>query len=510
MRGFYINMPNFAFEQEFDFENMEQLTITVKTLFGLEEVLQDEVRELGYDNVKLLNRAVQIEGSWKDVYRLNFYCRIAIAVLVKVSEFSIKDEKDLYAKAKDIDWTNYFEGNKTFAVKGAVFSKLFQNTMYPYLVVKDAIVDVFRENTGERPNVNVASPQVLFDVYIQERNVTISLNTSGVPLFQRGYRQETGEAPINEVLAAGLIRLSGWDRKSTFIDPMCGAGTIAIEAALMAANIPAMIEREHYAFKNFKSYDAEAWSEIYNAANNRPIPLDFPIIASDKDAAMVQKAKRNARIAPIGKMITFGVNDFSEVSSTTKRGTLICNPPYGERIGDEVEELYEQLGDFFKQNMIGFNCWIISSNLDAIKFVGLKPKRKIKVFNGSLECSFRLFEIFEGTKKVKVIKPSIEKSEEAPVTKNVAKASEEKKREEPKKISLKYTSNNGETKKSSKYAVRSSATTDENSGQTELHRTLDDKPNVEKSKEMPKSEKPKINSTAAKIKAMKKYRTRED
>ena len=380
---------------------MHTLTITVKTLFGFEEILKEEIEALGFKNLKVLNRAVQLTGSWKDVYTLNFRCRLAISVLVKVEEFYVNDEDDLYKKAKRIDWTSFFDVDKTFAVKGAVFSTLFNHTMYPFLVVKDAIVDAFRDKVGERPNVNSKSPQVMFDVYIKEKQVVISLNTSGVPLFQRGYRQETGEAPMNEVLAAGLLKLSKWDAKSTFIDPMCGSGTLVIEAALLAADIPSMIERQHYAFKNFKSFDEKSWEEVQAGVNRRPVKLDFPIIASDEDGVVLQKAKRNAKAAPIGNMVSFEIKDVKDIEVSAEKGTLICNPPYGERIGEHIEELYELLGDTFKQKLPGFDCWIVTSNMDAVKHVGLKPDKKYKVFNGSLECTFRKYSIFEGSKKAK-------------------------------------------------------------------------------------------------------------
>lgn len=378
---------------------MKDLKITVKTVFGLEEALKEEINELGYENVEILNRAIQVSGTWEDVYRLNYRCRLAISVLVEIDSFFIRDEDDLYKKAKRIDWPSYFDKDKTFAVKGAVFSNVFRHSQYPMLLVKDAIADVFRDKEGERPNVNVKAPQVMFDVYIKEKNVVISLNTSGLPLFQRGYRQETGEAPINEVLAAGLLRLSGWDRKSTLIDPMCGAGTIAIEAALWAADIPAMIERSHYAFKNFKSYDEEAWERVQEEGNKRPIDLGFDILAYDIDGEMVQKARRNSRVAPIGNMIQFERQDALTLTAPDEKGTLIVNPPYEERMGENVEELYENLGNLFKHSFVGYDCWIISSNMDAFKRVGLKPSKRIKVFNGNLEASFRQYQIFEGTHK---------------------------------------------------------------------------------------------------------------
>lgn len=378
---------------------MKDLIITVKTLYGFEDILTEELNELGYSDVEKGNRSVQLKGQWKDVYRINYLSRLSISVLVEIESFYIHNEEDLYKEAKKIDWTSYFDVGKTFSVKGAVFSRIFNHTNYPFLVVKDAIVDTFRDKTGERPNVELKSPQVVIDVYISEKKVIISMNTSGVPLFQRGYRQQTGEAPMNEVLAAGLLRLSGWDRKSTLIDPMCGSGTIAIEAALWAADIPSMIERHHYAFKNFKTYDPEVWEEVRSEGNDRPIKLDFPIVASDEDAGMIRKAQRNARVAPIGKMIQFDTSEFIDLDPPEGGGTLIMNPPYGERMGEEMIEFYEEIGDTFKQKYPGYTCWVVSSNIDAIKRVGLKPNAKIKVFNGSLECSFRKFEIFEGSLK---------------------------------------------------------------------------------------------------------------
>src|SRR5690554_4514452 len=378
---------------------MKQLEITIKTLFGLEEALKEEICELGYKNIKLLNRAVQVDGTWEDVYRFNYRCRLAIAVLVKIDEFKIHKEEDLYKKAKKIDWTSYFDVDRTFAVKGSVFSTVFRHTQYPLLLVKDAIADVFRDKYNNRPDVNVKSPQVVIDVHITDKTVVLSLNTNGLPLYQRGYRQEIGEAPINEVLAAGLLRLSGWDRKSTLIDPMTGSGTIAIEAALWAANIPAMIERSHFAFKNFKSFDAEAWEKVRSEGNQRPVKLGFDILASDIDGEMIKKARRNSRMAPIGNMVTWEIKDALELEAPDDKGILICNPPYGERMGEEVEELYTSLGDLFKQSFLGYDCWVVSSNIDALKNLGLRPSQKIKVFNGNLECSLRQFQIFAGTKK---------------------------------------------------------------------------------------------------------------
>jgi putative N6-adenine-specific DNA methylase len=382
---------------------MDKLKITLKTFFGLENVLKEELAELGYSDVEIQNRAVQLVGTWKDVYFLNLHARCAINVLVELKKFRINEENDLYKECMKIKWNTFFDSSKTFAIRGAVHSRIFSHSQYPFLLVKDAIVDTFTKEENKRPDVNTKAPQVAFDLYIKENFVTISLNTSGVPLFQRGYRTETGDAPLNEVLAAGMIRLSGWNRKSTFVDPFCGSGTLLIEAAFLAANIPSNIERQHYAFKNFKSYDEALWHEVYQSANKRCSELDFEILGSDKDAEMVTIARRNLRGLPIHKLITIKTASFDELTQPEKGGVLISNPPYGERIGDRVEEMYGELGDWFKKEMKGFDCWVISSNEDALKNIGLKPDKKIKLFNGDLECSFRKYRIFEGSHRDFVI-----------------------------------------------------------------------------------------------------------
>jgi len=379
----------------------DNILITLKTLFGFEEVLKEELNELGYKDVKVLNRAVQIEGTWKDVYFLNLYSRCSISILVEIEKFFIRNEEDLYKKCMKIDWSKYFDVNKTFAVKGAVFSDLFTHTQYPFLVVKDAICDVFREKEGIRPDVNIKTPQILFDVYINKQNVIVSLNTSGAPLFQRGYRQAVGDAPLNEVAAAGLIRMSGWDRKSMFVDPFCGSGTLLIEAALLASGIPSNIERQHYAFKNFANYDAKVWEEIYENAPKRVSSLPCKIVGSDIDSEMVLKARRNLSGLPIGRFVEVENLSFEELINPVEAGVMVTNPPYGERMGEEIEELYSKLGDWMKAELKGYTCWMISSSEEGFKNVGLRPERKIKLFNGDLECSFRKYSIYDGSKKGK-------------------------------------------------------------------------------------------------------------
>lgn len=378
---------------------MKKLTITIKTVFGLEDALVQELGELGYKNIQKLNRAAQIEGTWEDVYKLNLYIRTGLNVLVELCKFRFQTKEDLYENAAKVDWSSWFNVDKTFAVKGAVHTDLFPHSQFPLLVIKDAIVDEFRRKTGNRPDIELKRPQVMIDAYISNNDCTLSINTSGVPLYQRGYRTEIGEAPLNEVVAAGLLFLSGWDRKSTLIDPFCGSGTIAIEAALLATGIPPNIERQHFAFKNLNNFNQQIWDKIVEEAPRKPVKLDFQIIASDIDQTMVTSAKRNIRSLPVARNVTFQIDDFADLKKPSETGTLICNPPYGERMGDNLDEMYSKLGDWFKTELTGFECWVLSSNEMALKDVGLRPSRKIKLFNGNLECSFRNYSIYSGSKK---------------------------------------------------------------------------------------------------------------
>ncbi|MCE2711347.1 MAG: THUMP domain-containing protein [Cryomorphaceae bacterium] len=376
------------------------MRVTIKTFFGLEEVLIDELKELGYPDAVKLNRAVQVTLSgWEDVYRLNLHLRCALTVLVEIASFEIRKEADLYQNCMKIDWTEYFSVDKTFAVKGAVFTDVFKHSQYPFLLVKDAIVDTFRKKLGQRPDVNIKTPQLLFDLHISDSKVTVSLNTSGAPLFQRGYREATGEAPLNEVVAAALLRMSGWDKKSDLIDPFCGSGTILIEAALMAAGIPSTIERQHYAFKNFKNYDAQLWESLWEQANLRVKALPCKILGSDISDEMVIKARRNLRRLSIGRFVETQVSDFKELKFQDRQGVMVTNPPYGERMQENIEELYSELGTWMKHEMQGKSCWVLSSSETGFKSIGLKPDKKIRLFNGDLECSFRNYQIFQGSLK---------------------------------------------------------------------------------------------------------------
>ena len=375
----------------------EQLTITLKSFFGFEAILADELQELGYPEPVLLNRAVQIKGTWADVYKLNLYCRCAISVLVEIDKFYIQSEEDLYKRAMRIKWHELFDVNKTFAVKGAIFSPIFSNTHYPFLLIKDAIVDVFKAKTDERPNIDVKKPSILFDLYIKDKEVTLSVNTSGLPLFQRSYRTAVGPAPINEVVAACLVRMSGWDRKQTLVDPFCGSGTLLVEAGLLASGIPSNIERQHYAFKNLKNYDATLWEEIYQNAPRIVRELPCTLIGGDISDEMVLKARRNLRTFSFGRFVEIHSTPFDKLKIEPPV-FILTNPPYDERLSTDIEELYGTFGTWLKHQMAGSKACVISGSLEGFHAIGLKAAKKDRIFNGDIECEFRQYDLFQGKK----------------------------------------------------------------------------------------------------------------
>ena len=380
-------------------QKIGRMDLVAKTLFGLEEVLKEEIEALGGKNVIVGNRVVKFQGDMELMYRANLWARTAISILVPIKQFRFNNEKDLFQKFERINFTKHMHVSNTFAVKGAVNSSVFRHSGFPMLLLKDAIVDQFRDRFGKRPDVDLAKPQILFDLHIDNHECTVSLNSSGAPLYQRGYRKQTGEAPLNEVVAAGLIMLSGWDQKSNFLDVCCGSGTLPIEAALMANGIPPNIARKAYSFQNWKNYDRAMWEHILKEAPNQPSrDLGFKIIGSDTDGEVILKARQNIKALPLGKTISFEIKEFNDQEAPKGKGVLICNPPYGERLQpEEIETLYQDLGNLFKRKMPGYNCWVISSNIDALKSIELKPSKKIPLFNGPLSCEYRKYEIFEGS-----------------------------------------------------------------------------------------------------------------
>lgn len=375
------------------------MEIVAKTLYGLEEVLKKEIIDLGGEQVEVGNRVVTFKGDTELMYKSNLWLRTAISILIPIKSFRFSDEKDLYRKFSKINFSEFMGVDDTFAAKGAVNSPLFNHSNYPMLVLKDAIADHFTDKYDRRPDVDLAKPKILFDVHIDDHACTVSLNSSGAPLYHRGYRKKTGDAPLNEVVAAGLIYLSGWDQKSNFVDVTCGSGTLPIEAALMANGIPPNIARKSFGFQNWRNYDQQIWKSIIDEAPAQPKrDLDFKIIGSDTDGDVILMARNNIKALPLGRTIAFEIKDFRDQEAPEGKGVLICNPPYGERLVlEEIGEMYQDLGNFFKRKMQGYDCWVMSSNFDALKRIELKPSKKIQVYNGSLSCDFRKFEIFAGS-----------------------------------------------------------------------------------------------------------------
>lgn len=376
--------------------------MVAKTLFGFEPLLAKELRNLGAGHVEEGVRNVAFEGDTGFMYKANLCLRTAIKILKPICTFYVRDEKDLYNKIYEMDWSNYLNPETTFAIDAIVNSDTFTHSLYVSQKVKDAIVDKFRDMEGKRPNVDIKSPDLGISIHIQRNQCTVSLDSSGSSLHQRGYRTATNIAPINEVLAAGLLLHGGWDGRTDFLDPMCGSGTLLIEAAMIACNIPVNINREEFAFKKWNDFDETLFDKIVQASLNKTREFHHNIIGYDKAPSAVRKARENIENARLSDYITIEQQDFFKTKKLTDSPLLLFfNPPYGERLTIDMESFYASIGDTLKQHYPGTNAWFITANLEALKFVGLKTSRKIKVFNGRLESRLVCYQIYEGSKKAK-------------------------------------------------------------------------------------------------------------
>ncbi|MDA0890514.1 MAG: THUMP domain-containing protein [Bacteroidetes bacterium] len=369
-----------------------------KTMFGLEEVLAEELRKLGAQNIKPMNRAVSFKGDKGFMYKANLNLRTALRILKPIAHFQAHDEKELYKKLCEIDWTAIFDLNATFATHATTHSEIFTHSKYASLVMKDAIADTFRNKFDKRPNVDPEMPDVSINLHIAKHTCTVSLDSSGDSLHKRGYKSDAVTAPMNEVLAAGLILLSDWNKISNFHDPMCGSGTILIEAALIAYNIPPNIFRERFGFEGWKDFDPKLWETIKEASLDKETNYYGKITGSDNFQKAVRISRTNIDNALMHDNIKVTNSDFFETEIAP--GTFVMfNPPYGERIDLGVNDFYEKVGTTLKHNYQGCTIWLISSDIENMKLIGLKPNHKIKVMNGELECSFRKFEVYEGSQK---------------------------------------------------------------------------------------------------------------
>lgn len=376
--------------------------MVAKTMFGFEEILAKELRNLGAGNVKEGVRSVFFEGDTGFMYKANLCLRTAIKIVKPIHSFRVRNEDDLYRKIYSMDWFNYLSIDTTFAIDATVNSDNFTHSLYVSQKTKDAIVDKFRDTDGGRPDVDIKFPDVRINIHIQNDQCNVALDSSGRSLHQRGYRTATNIAPINEVLAAGLLLLSGWDGQSDFLDPMCGSGTLLTEAAMIACNIPANINRKEFAFEKWHDFDADLFDKIVDSSLNKTREFHHKIIGYDKAPSAVRKAQENVVNANLSDYITIERKNFFDTEKFTESHLhMVFNPPYGERLDIEMEDFYTDIGNTLKRNYPGTDAWFITSNLQALKFVGLRPSRKIKLYNSHLESRLVKYVMYEGSKKAK-------------------------------------------------------------------------------------------------------------
>jgi putative N6-adenine-specific DNA methylase len=381
---------------------MENFKMVAKTLFGFEELLENELKQLGAQKVEKGTRVVSFVGDKGFMYKANLALRTALKILKPIKTFKAFNEKGLYNGIQSIDWSAYLNEHRTFVVETTLHSEHFNHSQFVALKSKDAIVDQFRDATGKRPNIDKDFPDLRIHVHIDRDLVTVSLDTSGESLHRRGYKTATNIAPINEVLAAGMLLLSGWDGTSHFVDPMCGSGTILAEAAMIACNIPANINRKEFAFERWNDWDSELFDTILESLLKKTREFHYSITGYDKAPSAVAKAKDNIKNANLDEYVSIRQTNFFETEKMSEGPLhMVFNPPYGERLDINMERFYREIGDTLKQNYPNTNAWFITANLDALKFVGLKPSRKVKLFNGKLESRLVKYEMYAGSKRAK-------------------------------------------------------------------------------------------------------------
>jgi len=379
----------------------DNFKMVAKTFYGFEELLAKELLQLGAQEIKPGNRMVSFLGDLGFMYKANLCLRTALKILKPIHTARVQNEEELYQLFYDFPWEEYLDVDSKFVIDSVVTGTLFTHSQYASQKAKDGLVDQFRDKHNERPSVDLNRPDLRINLHIQDDFCTISLDSSGASLHHRGYRTLTNIAPLNEVLAAGLIQLSGWKGNSDFLDPMCGSGTILIEAAMLACNIPANINRKTFAFEKWIDWDADLFEKIQSSQLKKVKNPSIQIKGSDKAPSAIEKATINIENANLSEFITLEKKDFFQVEKETKGPLhILTNPPYGERLDGDMNALYQGIGDSFKQSFPNTHAWIISSNMEAIKCVGLRPSRKIKLFNGKLESRLLYYPIYEGTKKI--------------------------------------------------------------------------------------------------------------
>ncbi|MCL9808809.1 THUMP domain-containing class I SAM-dependent RNA methyltransferase [Flavobacterium luminosum] len=381
---------------------MENFKMIAKTLFGFEEILAKELQQLGAQQVEIGTRMVSFVGDKGFMYKANLALRTALKILKPIYNFRAFNEASLYKGIQGIDWSKYLNSNQTFVIDTTVHSDNFKHSQFVAQKCKDAIVDQFKSKFGARPSIDKDYPDLRINIHIDRDQCSVSLDSSGVSLHQRGYKTATNIAPINEVLAAGMLLLSGWDGSCDFLDPMCGSGTILAEAAMIACNIPANINRKEFAFEKWNDWDNDLFDQIMDSLMKKVREFHYTITGYDKAPSAVMKAKDNIRNANLDEYVKISERNFFETEKENKGPLhMVFNPPYGERLDIHLERFYRELGDTLKQSYPNTNAWFITANLEALKYVGLKPSRKIKLFNGKLEARFVKYEMYEGSKRTK-------------------------------------------------------------------------------------------------------------
>jgi putative N6-adenine-specific DNA methylase len=381
--------------------------MVAKTFFGFEEILAKELQLLGAQDVEQGIRMVSFKGDKGFMYKANLALRTALKILKPVYYFKATSEDTLYRGIMSMDWAKYMNSNQTFVIDTTVHSDYFKHSQFVSQKCKDAIVDQFRNKFGQRPSIDKDFPDLRINIHIDKDQVSVALDTSGASLHQRGYKTATNIAPINEVLAAGMLLLSGWDGRSDFLDPMCGSGTILAEASMIACNIPANINRREFAFEKWNDWDNDLFDKIVDSLLSKVREFHYTIKGYDKAPSAVLKSKDNIRNANLDEYITVQERNFFDTKKETSGPLhMLFNPPYGERLDIEMERFYREIGDTLKQSYPGTQAWFITANLEALKFVGLKPSRKIKLFNGNLEARLVKYEMYEGSKRTKFQTPA--------------------------------------------------------------------------------------------------------
>ncbi len=383
---------------------MTDLKLTATTFFGLEEVLAQELFQLGAKEVEIGNRAVRFKGDLGFLYKANFNLHLALRVLWEIESFDkIYKAEQLYKAIRCIEWSNYLNPSQTFRIDVTGQTKYFKNTRFIALKAKDAIVDQFRDKFDRRPDISLRQPDIRIILHFHDQILRVHLDSSGESLHKRGYRTQTNIAPLNEVLAAGIVSLSQWRGCCSLLDPMCGSGTILIEAAMLEMRIPAAINRTHFAFQNWTNYQSDLFELIKTSSLKkiRELPDGVQLIGYDKAPSAVEKARQNIKNAHLDDFINIEQNDFFKVEKPDSVSYLIFNPPYDERLSIDVKSFYKQIGDVLKKNYAGIEAWLLVGNLQALKYIGLRPSKRIKLFNGKLEARLVHYQLYKGSKKSK-------------------------------------------------------------------------------------------------------------